>query len=159
MLTCTNTGWNAGTVLMQRGSCEEWKQPCRECEISLETRLRRDECEEGRLEVSQQMLFFKHHTSSCWELAGSTNLEAETVPFNTCVQPNQNKISIFLRKMVHGCVWKLFLSNLHLCSRSKIISIYFISLMPISYNISTTGYSACVNTLTKWTNCRNLQKT
>lgn len=84
---------------MQRGSCEERKQPRRKRESSVETRPRRDDCdEEGRLEVSQQMLFLKHHTPSCGELAGSTNLEAETVPFNTWLQPNQNKISISLRK-------------------------------------------------------------
>lgn len=96
-------------VLMQRGSCEERKQPCGECEIRLETRLRRDDCEGGRLQVSQHMLFFfKHHTSSCWELAGSTNLEAETVPLNTRVQPNQNKMSNSLGKTVHPRVEIVF---------------------------------------------------
>lgn len=97
----------------------------------------RDDCdEEGRLEVSQQMLFLKHHTPSCGELAGSTNLEAETVPFNTWLQPNQNKISISLRKNSAYVCGNCFL---HLCFRSKTCD-----LMPISLNISLTGYSAHV---------------
>lgn len=124
-------------VLMQRGSCEERKQPRRKCEISAETRLRRDGCEQGRLEVSQQMLFLNITLHPVGQLAGSTNLEAETVPFNTWLQPNQNIISISLGKIVHMCVWKI--AFFHLCSRCKMCD-----LMPISCNISLTGYSARV---------------
>lgn len=148
--TCANTSRNAGTLLMQRGSCEERKQPCGECEISLETRLRRDDCEEGRLEVSQQMLFFFNitpHPAGNSLAAPIWRLELSRVKhvFNQI----KTKLASPSEKWCIP-VWKLFLS---VCISARQVK-YFLSILYPQSPSATTGSSARFNSLTESTLCR-----